>query len=314
MADGDDERTNAVGLFNTARSYRRSAEHLNAARLEVTHPEAPVTFLLCHAIELYLKAHLRGAGRTVSQLKQIGHRVTQLAETAGKSGLPIGPEHSEVLSHIDDFDVALGARYIVTGFKNMPTNEALTKVAAVLDQTVGSELVKAGLPIRVEEFKTAEQMVFVEDLTLAAGLTPQTLNPVLLIGIITHNEQSLRIILEHSRYVSGVNWSGWPKWCQLQLADLKDVFAGQQVRLPIVTCTPSPSNEPEILKWGAIDGLPVNDIQKGKKYRARIRFIGTDGREQKPFHFLLIRTSSNEYPYLVNVTTESDFGFMREWP
>ena len=48
----DDERTNALGLFNTARSYWRSAEHLSAAGLEVTHPRAPVTFLFCHAIEL----------------------------------------------------------------------------------------------------------------------------------------------------------------------------------------------------------------------------------------------------------------------
>ena len=56
----DDERTNAIGLFNTARSYWRSAEHLNAAGVKVTHPEAPVTFLFCHAIELYLKSYLRG--------------------------------------------------------------------------------------------------------------------------------------------------------------------------------------------------------------------------------------------------------------
>jgi hypothetical protein len=51
----DDERTNAVGLFNTARSYWRSAVYLAAAELPVTHPRAPVTFLFCHAIELYLK-------------------------------------------------------------------------------------------------------------------------------------------------------------------------------------------------------------------------------------------------------------------
>jgi hypothetical protein len=56
----DDERTNALGLFNTARSYWRSAEHLSVARIEVTHPQAPITFLLCHALELYLKAFLRG--------------------------------------------------------------------------------------------------------------------------------------------------------------------------------------------------------------------------------------------------------------
>jgi hypothetical protein len=151
----NDERTNAVGLFNTARSYWRSAEHLNAARLEVTHPQAPVTFLFCHAIELYLKAYLR-MGNSVGQLKQMGHRVANLAKSAMEFGLSIGQEHSEILSHIDDADVAIEARYIVTGFKNVPTNEALSGVAATLDQIVGNELAKVGLPVRPEKFTPPE--------------------------------------------------------------------------------------------------------------------------------------------------------------
>ena len=38
MAGGidNDERTNALGLFNTARSYWRSAEYLSAANLRLT--------------------------------------------------------------------------------------------------------------------------------------------------------------------------------------------------------------------------------------------------------------------------------------
>jgi hypothetical protein len=150
----DDERTGAVGLFNTARSYWRSAEHLNAARLEVTHSQAPVTFLFCHAIELYLKAYLRGAGNSVAQLKQIGHRVANLAISAVKSGLAIGPEQSEILEHIDDADVAIEARYIVTGFKNLPTNEALSGVTAHLDNVICSALAKKGFPVRREKFRT----------------------------------------------------------------------------------------------------------------------------------------------------------------
>jgi hypothetical protein len=149
----DDERTSALGLFNTARSYWRSAEHLNVANLEVTHPRAPVTFLFCHAIELYLKAYLRGAGKSVAELKQIGHRVANLAKAAIKAGLMIGPEQSEVLSHIDDASVAIEARYIVTGFKNLPTNEALSGAAEYLDQAICAALAKGGLPVRRETFE-----------------------------------------------------------------------------------------------------------------------------------------------------------------
>jgi hypothetical protein len=71
----DEERTNAVGLFNTARSYWRSAESLTGAALEITHPRAPITFLFCHALELYLKAYLRGTGHSVADLKQKRHRM-----------------------------------------------------------------------------------------------------------------------------------------------------------------------------------------------------------------------------------------------
>jgi DNA-binding transcriptional ArsR family regulator len=152
MVDGDDERTTALGLFNTARSYWQSAEHLSAAHLKVTHPQAPITFLFCHAIELYLKAYLRGTGKDIGQLKQLGHRVANLAKSAIKSGLVIGPEHSETLDHIDDADVAIEARYIVTGFKTVPTNEALSNVAGVLDETICTALARAGIPVRAEQF------------------------------------------------------------------------------------------------------------------------------------------------------------------
>jgi hypothetical protein len=153
----DDERTNTVGLLNTARSYWRSAEHLNATRLKVTHPQRPVTFLFCHAIELYLKAYLRGAGSNLVELKKFGHRVSDLAKVAAEAGLVLEPHQSEVLSHIDDADVAIEARYIVTGFKNLPTNEALSSVAELLDHDVSIALIKRGFAVHEEKFQPVAQ-------------------------------------------------------------------------------------------------------------------------------------------------------------
>ena len=156
MADlTDDERTDPLGLFNTARSYWRSAEHLNAnaALLKVTHPHAPVTFLYCHAIELYLKAYLWAAGSSIPDLKKIGHRVARLAEAVAATGLKLDPEAAGILSHIDDAEVAIEARYIVTGFKHQPTNEALADVAEYLDQGFAAFLIDRGLPVRQEKFE-----------------------------------------------------------------------------------------------------------------------------------------------------------------
>ena len=68
MVASRDDRTTPEGLFNTARSYWHSGARLSTADLKVTHPHAPVTFLLCHAVELYLKAYLRLSGLSVGQL------------------------------------------------------------------------------------------------------------------------------------------------------------------------------------------------------------------------------------------------------
>jgi hypothetical protein len=51
----DNERTNAVGLFNYADSYLCCAKHLNASPSLHLRFDAPIHYLLFHAAELYLK-------------------------------------------------------------------------------------------------------------------------------------------------------------------------------------------------------------------------------------------------------------------
>lgn len=142
------DRTSAIGLFNTARSYWRSAAYLIAGKLEVTHPSAPINFLLCHAMELYLKAYLRSASLTIDDLKRLGHGFNALSGAARKHGLQIDNETAEVLSHIAKEDVAIEARYIVTGFKEALTVEELSSAASNLDALVSTDLKKKGHPIR----------------------------------------------------------------------------------------------------------------------------------------------------------------------
>jgi DNA-binding MarR family transcriptional regulator len=109
--------------------------------------------LFCHAFELYPKAYLRGTGDSLAKLKQKGHHVAGLANSAVELGLAIAPEHEEVLKHIQDADVAIEARYIVTGFKqHLPTNEALSNVAEGLDGAVCLALLKAGHSVQEERF------------------------------------------------------------------------------------------------------------------------------------------------------------------
>jgi hypothetical protein len=163
-----------------------------------------------------------------------------------------------------------------------------------------------------EEKSNKQAPTYVIGINIAAGLTPQTTNPVILIGKSAFTGPRLRIVLDHSHYASGMGWGGWTDRRQVELSDMKDIIIGQQINVPVVAYAASPDNSVNLM-WGSANGPPVNAIQKGKKYRARIRFIGDDGHEQQPIHLLLLRTSDEEPPYLVNVTTEDEFAFVHEW-
>jgi hypothetical protein len=152
------------------------------------------------------------------------------------------------------------------------------------------------------------QTSYVADVNIASGLTPQTTTPVLLIGIAARSEPRLRIVVEHSHYAQGMGWGGWASPQQVEVEEFRDVFKGQQIRVALVSLT---SSTPQLsLMWGKASGPPVHAIQKGKKYRAVVRFIGSDGTEQSPIRFLLRRTSMDEPPYIVDVTCETEFS---EW-
>lgn len=146
-------RTTALGLFNTARSYLESGVHLHAARLKVSHPQAPINFLLCHAIELYFKAFLRAEHHSLGDLRRLGHNIAKLAEVAKHERLELGEQAYETFSHVTDADVAMESRYIVTGFKTVPAIEALVEAASELDAAVGGALSSAGAPIQKRSFQ-----------------------------------------------------------------------------------------------------------------------------------------------------------------
>jgi hypothetical protein len=144
----NDDRTTALGLFNYARSYRSSGDYLLAAKLKVTHPSAPMSFLFYHSIELYLKAQLRSQNLSLAQLKRIGHNIRALNAAATTAGLSLDDEDNEVIATISEDDNVIRSRYIQTGAFCMPEENALSRTCASLDQKVGAALLSAGVQIR----------------------------------------------------------------------------------------------------------------------------------------------------------------------
>jgi hypothetical protein len=147
MSSLADDRTTALGLFNYARSYRASADHLLLTKLTVPHPQAPLTYLYYHAIELYLKAYLRSQNQTVDDLKKIGHSINKIAAKVQSCGLILDDEDKEVLSLMSEADNVIRSRYIQTGAFTRPEEEALSRTCAALEEQVAGAFAKSGIVI-----------------------------------------------------------------------------------------------------------------------------------------------------------------------
>jgi HEPN domain-containing protein len=147
----DDDRTTPSGLFNYARSYWQSAVHLHHARVKVTHPDAPITLLLAHAVELYIKAFLRLKGLSAKELKiSFGHDFRKLVEEAQVRGLQFDDEDKEVAAILTEQESIRRSRYIETGFYTRPSLRALSATCRSLDESVAAALTEAGHRVRRE--------------------------------------------------------------------------------------------------------------------------------------------------------------------
>jgi HEPN domain-containing protein len=146
-----DDRTTPFGLFNYARSYWQSAVHLHHAKVKVTHPDAAITLLLAHAVELYIKAYLRLQGLSAEDLKtSFGHDFRRLIDEGQARGLHFDEEDKEVAAILTEQESIRRSRYIETGSYTRPSLRALSAICKSLDQAVAAALAQAGHPVRNE--------------------------------------------------------------------------------------------------------------------------------------------------------------------
>jgi|SRR5579872_858816 len=147
----DEERTNEVGFFNTAETYWKSAEALYRAKVKASHSLSPILFLYYHAIELYLKAFLRGHGLSAAKLrsKKFGHQICCLSDKAAQLGLSYADEDKEVFSLMSTTDAIIRSRYTQTGFHTWPSPEALDRTCRSLREGIHKALTRKGAPVRL---------------------------------------------------------------------------------------------------------------------------------------------------------------------
>jgi hypothetical protein len=153
----EDDRTTPLGLFNYARSYWQSGVLLHHTRPKVTHPDAPVTLLLAHAIELYLKSFIRLRGVGTEEVKSsFGHDFKKLVEEASSRGLSLGKEEIDIAAILTEQESIRRSRYIETGYYRRPGMAALSRTCQGLDQSVSAALRDAGMTIQSTELNQIE--------------------------------------------------------------------------------------------------------------------------------------------------------------
>ncbi len=158
MTLSKDDRTTPLALFNYARSYWQSGVLLHRAKAKVTHPHAPVTLLLAHAIELYLKAYLRLRGMGVDELKgRFGHDFNKLVDEASERGLSLADEDEDIASILTEQESIRQSRYIETGYFKRPTLGGLSRTCRSLDESVAAAIRKAGQNVRSNELNHIEK-------------------------------------------------------------------------------------------------------------------------------------------------------------
>lgn len=125
------------------------------SNVSATHPDAPINFLLYHAIELFLKSYLRAKGLSLSEVKSIGHGLRDLATRAEEFGLELDQFDRQLINSIGPNYMA--ARYIKVGFFSRPRHDDLWATCSWLFDSIGTELQHLGRTRRLPERPTLPQ-------------------------------------------------------------------------------------------------------------------------------------------------------------
>ena len=130
---------------------------MHDARAKVTHPDAPVTLLLAHAIELYLKAFLRLRGLGIDEVRNsFGHDFKKLVDEAASRGLDLMDEDMDIAAILTEKESIRRSRYIETGYYQRPGLAGLSRTCRSLDQSVSAAFNDAGMEIRPTEVSHIE--------------------------------------------------------------------------------------------------------------------------------------------------------------
>lgn len=145
-----EKRLTARGLLRYAWDYYKAFEDLHEKHPDPVKMYEVKYFLLCHSIELTMKAYLREIGYTRKQLLKIGHDLELLIHTLYKEGVLIDVPSMERTFSLNDYYKTKQFEYPQTGYKGLPSLDAMKSSTHLLLSMVTNKIEKL-LPRRPDK-------------------------------------------------------------------------------------------------------------------------------------------------------------------
>jgi len=138
-----DKRTTPKGLMRYAWDYLRVYDFILIAKKTIKDTEliAPRYFLLCHAIELGIKAFLKYKGASHDDLKKIGHDLEHLLdEIREKHNIVVDKDSYIRIMMVNAYYKEKNFEYSLMGYKELPSLEKLRSVTKIILSKLSSKI------------------------------------------------------------------------------------------------------------------------------------------------------------------------------
>ena len=137
-----EKRLTSRGLILYAWDYFNSFESLHQQFPKVTDKFPVKYFLICHSIELAMKACLRERGYTRKQLSNIGHDLEKLIGLLYKQGVIMDVNSVKRTFILNDYYKTKQFEYPQTGSKSVPALEKMADITKLLLNKVSNDIYK----------------------------------------------------------------------------------------------------------------------------------------------------------------------------
>lgn len=145
-----DERTSAQGLLNYAKEYYSAYELIQGQQPDFVKFFAVKYYLLCHSLELTMKAWLKKKGATYKQIKSMGHDLEKIMIVLHDDhDLLFDAASQEMISLVNQYYSKKEFEYALRGSKSVPVITDLAQTVNLLISKAHFDIMLDGDPTKL---------------------------------------------------------------------------------------------------------------------------------------------------------------------